>query len=110
MIRKTDTYEHVVEVVNFAPEHNDDWAFRVPHNCLEPLQPVPLPKLPDVFETTVSITNVEANMTMYLTEWVDEINQRIRFDGHLMNTSYEYYLDIKNVSSWGIVILSVLET
>jgi hypothetical protein len=93
------TRKQVIEVVNFVPEHHDDWAFTIPYNCHEVHNAsIPLPRLPQVFETTVSITSVNENMTMYLTEWVDEINERIRYDGHFYNMTYEYYLDLKHVS------------
>jgi hypothetical protein len=85
------------EITNFYP--NDPfyrYEFVVPRACYEPYPQIALPPLPDQFRTTVSITDVRFNATYSLTEYVDELNGRLRVDFHERNKTTEIYMDTKN--------------
>lgn len=92
-----NTLLQTIEFTNFYP--NDPFyrrEFILPRICYEPFPQIALPPLPDQFRTTVSVSDLVRNSTFAITEYIDEINNRLRIDYHERNKSMEIYFDTKN--------------
>lgn len=95
--KNTSTLLQTIEFTNYYP--NDPFyrrEFILPRTCYEPFPQISLPPLPDQFRTTVSVSFLNSNSTMAYTEFVDEINNRLRIDFHQRNKSMEVYYDTKD--------------
>eukprot|EP01080_Neovahlkampfia_damariscottae_P003361 gene3361-5908_t len=102
---KTDSY-HVTQVEITEFRTNDTFyegEFIVPHLCKRPYDPIPLPKLPENFRTTISYTNTHAKFSWSITEYVDHQNQRERIDFFATNKTEEIYIDLKHKYEYRII-------